>query len=341
MGVYENVYQDGDHAAVEDVRLGTSYANTDLVGTLDLPATADVRLGTEFDNASQVGTLDIDDEANLPGVENVLNPVTYGTTLQFLGDYFVAFAGDVRLGVVYGKSNGETGVLDLPSVDDVRLGIEFDQTTKTGNVELPAEPDVRELVQYGTNSIEFTGTLVTAPGDPVYPSQSNVRDGIQYGTLDVLQFTGNVTDAAQSDVLLGVLYGAKGVEFTGSLDVGTSTDPMQQDIRVIRGDDYLVDTEPPRAITWTPPEGITWPDLSNASSILFRAVNEFGHLEATPIAIDPGTLDQYLQMELTSDDTKSTPSGVYRYDVEFTDNAGNVFTLARGDYISEITYTNP
>ncbi|GAG09937.1 unnamed protein product, partial [marine sediment metagenome] len=114
MGVFRNVFQDGDHAAVADVRLGTTYANGDAVGILDLPAVGDVRLGVEFDDNTQVGTLDIDGEANLPSTENVLNPVTYGTTLQFLGDYFAAFSTDVRLDVVYGKSNGAIGLVDLP-----------------------------------------------------------------------------------------------------------------------------------------------------------------------------------------------------------------------------------
>ncbi|GAG34183.1 unnamed protein product, partial [marine sediment metagenome] len=119
------------------------------------------------------------------------------------------------------------------------------------------------------------------------------------------------------------------------------TDPLHQDIRVVRGDDYKADTTPPRAITWQPEDANDWPDLSNASSILFRCVNEFGHLEAIPIALDAGTPDQSLQMELTADDTKSIPSGVYRYDVEFVANDSNVYTLARGDFIAEMTYTNP
>ena len=61
MGVYQNVYQDGDHALVTDVLLDVVYANGDLTGTFDpgalpdYPAETFVLVDTVYANGTMTG----------------------------------------------------------------------------------------------------------------------------------------------------------------------------------------------------------------------------------------------------------------------------------------------
>jgi hypothetical protein len=113
---------------------------------------------------------------------------------------------------------------------------------------------------------------------------------------------------------------------------------MQQDITIVRGDDYK-ETEL-RQIIWQPADPSTWPDLTGATRLLFRAVSDFDELEATPTVQDAGFDDQRIELELTSDETL-VASGRYRYDVEVVLASGSVFTAARGELVVELTYTSP
>jgi hypothetical protein len=69
-------------------------------------------------------------------------------------------AADVRELIAYGTPLVPlAGTLDLPSENDVRDGVQFDNLTKEGNLELPVEDQVRLDVDYGANGTEFTGSL--------------------------------------------------------------------------------------------------------------------------------------------------------------------------------------
>ena len=70
---------------------------------------------------------------------------------------------DVRNGVGFGED--KTGLLDLPSINDVEDGVFFDGATKEGNFEAPAEEDVEVGVGYGSLGTEFLGTYLGLRGE--------------------------------------------------------------------------------------------------------------------------------------------------------------------------------
>lgn len=155
---------------------------------------------------------------------------------------------DVRVGI--DRGDGEVGVLDLPSINDVQKGVIFDNTTKTGVFKSPINTDVRLNIGYGANDIEFTGTLEsTDPGesnvikDVTYkiesvdktgtfdeavrntdPGESNVEDGVTYKIQNVDK-EGNLEIPVQTDVRDGIGFGSNGTEKEGSLDL-----PSVQDV---------------------------------------------------------------------------------------------------------------
>lgn len=151
-----------------NVRLGTAYksnsATNNKTGTLDLPAQADVKSGITYDNVSKTGSYD---------------PIT--------GSWEAVAAADLRSGTTK-KQNGSNvvGLLDLPSISNVKKDINYDNNTKTGTLES------------------------TDPGE------SNVKAGTNY-KIESLNKTGNRTDASASNVLTGSgTYGANGTEITPS-----------------------------------------------------------------------------------------------------------------------------
>ncbi len=196
-----------------------------LDGTLDpgaggtMPDPADVRLGTAV--AETTGTLAV------PSPDEVLLNVATDDTL---GTYLTVAAGDVREAVTFGAAGVEVGLLDLPDVSDVRLGIQFDQLKETGtlNVDteanLPTEAQVLLDVTFGS-LLQFTGSL--DPGGagviPQYPLEIDVRVGKQYGDTGTLQYTGRYYPALVENVKAGVTYGADNVEFVGIYTPTTGT----------------------------------------------------------------------------------------------------------------------
>jgi len=126
------------------------------------------------------------------------------------GNLVLPSIADVRAGVQYGANGTEyTGTCAVPSADDVRSGTSVDATT--GNMTLPAVADVQSAVQFGTSGTEYTGTF-TEPG------VGNVESGVQYGAAGT-EFTGNMTLPAVGDVQETVQYGTSGTEYTGTFGV--------------------------------------------------------------------------------------------------------------------------
>lgn len=58
--------------------------------------------------------------------------------------------------------------------------------------------------------------LPSLGGSCTYPAQTDVRSGITYGDI----YTGNLELPIESNVLIGVQYGANGTEYTGTASVG-------------------------------------------------------------------------------------------------------------------------
>lgn len=144
---------------------GTEFSGTYVC---NLPADTDVRSGVNFGPAS-IGSIVI------PAQANVLNGVVYdnGTT----GSYVVVADDDVRFGITFGASAGETGTIVLPATTNVRNAIQYgaDGTEFTGNVVLPSAGDVKTGIQYGASGTQYTGTL--APGSGGGTSSGKIIGG--------------------------------------------------------------------------------------------------------------------------------------------------------------------
>jgi len=122
---------------------------------------------------------------------------------------------DVRKAVSFGE--GKVGTLDLPSVNDVEKGVQFDNLTKTGTLKVPAEVDVRQGEGYGANNNEFTGKLEL-------PNEDDVEKSVKY---DSETKEGSFEAPAEADVKKGVGYGANGIEFEGDYEADF---PAEEDV---------------------------------------------------------------------------------------------------------------
>lgn len=327
-GVFGNVFADGDHVAE-----------------------ADARLAVVYNNGGFTGQLDVDMEANLPAETDVLEPVTFGTLLQFTGAYFVTFVDDVRLGVVFGKTQSETGLLDLPAEADVRLGVEFDQANQAGlvavpspndvrlavaidqavgTVTLPVENDVRILVTYDAN-LSRTGTLSTSGDEPIFPPQEDVRFPVEYGTVTEV-LVGNYEPALVQDVRLDVTYGARGIEYTGQLVVQEELDETVIRFKLTQTDSYLaVDG---RALVF---QNVNSLDLTNSD--LFLTIVGPRYRPLIQVAVASIDVDGNPAVEITSEEM-AVASGTYRFDVRGTLASGSKVTVDRGWLQVALRYTD-
>ena len=239
---------------VADVRLDVTYGYRDeFVGTLvevvpNYPTESQVLDGVTFGNENElIGNVD------LPPVESVLNIQNYGPLNSLIGTYASPSATRVISGISYGPdfsyqgvfaypldsevldgvgygANGTqyVGTLDpataaYPSPDDVRLDTTYgDDGQFVGNCRVPEEKDVRLDVPFDTND-SLTGRLDPGAGDDL-PVEDDVRFGVVYASGK----TGLLVSPVEPTVLIGVGYGASGIEFTGTLtDVpGGSASPL-------------------------------------------------------------------------------------------------------------------
>lgn len=207
-GTYET--PGGGYPSEANVRLGVVFGGaSEFTGSLNLPSINDVRLGVMFDGNAQTGNV------RVPPVDKVENGYAYDTNDTLTGTLLVGGghpnATDVRLGVTYGASNELTGSLDLPNIDKVRAGVEFDNSTKTGNSVIPPEARVLTGTGYGSQGTEFNGQYTDGGGGTV-PAATDVRMGVAVGQGE----TGLLVSPATSDVRLGVEYGSN-AEYVGTL----------------------------------------------------------------------------------------------------------------------------
>jgi len=146
----------------------------------------------------------------------VLDEITVDKPIDWHLELLPALAeADVREATVFGEN--KTGTLDLPSVNDVEKGVQFDNLAKTGVLKVPAEANVRQGEGYGANDNEFTGELDL-------PAEEDVEKGVKY---DNETKEGNFEAPAEADVKKGVGYGANSVEFEGDYEADF---PAEEDV---------------------------------------------------------------------------------------------------------------
>lgn len=90
-------------------------------------------------------------------------------------------------------------------------------------------------------------------------------------------------------------------------------------------------------VIWTSESDDQWPDLTGAS-LKFRMSAYFGSLEHG-VSIDQPTGSQAFSISLTKVESL-VASGRYKYDVQATLSSGEVHTLAKGQAVVEVTYTD-
>ena len=240
---------------------------------------------------------------------------------------------DVREWEAYGDTNTQlVGVLDVsdenpiyPGQSDVRLGVTYGTQTDpdkyTGNVRVPPASEVR--LGYDFDSLDqVTGTLDTTAD---FPTEGDVREGV---TFDEGDRTGNLVIPIESTVQEGVLYGALGIEFTGTYTIDTNV--VSAEMYIIRGDSYVGGD----AFKWTSDE---WPDLTGAS-IIWELVYEE---EKSMLSKSAAYADGEVTLELLASDTSHLASRVYRYGLRATLADGQVKTLARGFVWLSMAYATP
>ena len=246
-----------------NVRSGTAVDAT--TGTLDLPATTDVKVGVTYDGVSKTGTYDGSDRWSDPGIANVRNATAYkansltnnrtgtldlpattdvksgvqydnlsktGSYDPVTGNWEAVAAADLRAGVIK-KQNGSnvTGLLDLPSIANVKLGINYDNNTKTGTLEStdPGEANVIAGTAYKINSVPKTGSYVILNTDNILASElkigvtKTINNVSVTGTYDASE---RYTDLALANVRAATAYRYNSLtnNRTGTLDLPAEAD---------------------------------------------------------------------------------------------------------------------
>lgn len=215
-----------------NVRNGTSYDNATKTGTAHIPSASNVRSGTNVDNT--VGTLD------LPATTDVKSGVSYdgatktGSYDPITGSWEAVSSTDLRAGITK-KQNGSNviGQLDLPSISNVKLGINYDNNTKTGTLEStdPGEANVIAGTAYKINSVSKTGSYVILNTDSILASELKI--GVTK-TINNVSVTGTY-DASERYTDLSLFNVRYGTSFrynsltnnrTGTLDL-----PLESDVR--------------------------------------------------------------------------------------------------------------
>ncbi len=223
------------------------------------------------------------------------------------------------------------GSVDLPSESEVLLDVEYGPGL-TGNVRLPPETNVLLDYQYGPSDT-LVGLLDPGGGACIgYPLETLVAVGTVYGQASEL--LGNRTDAQESDVRAGEMYGGNGNEFTGTLQVGDSGNGGNQgDIRftLTAGDDYLASDGRPLVLANS--VGV---DIAGAQ-VWFELVDD---QYREKIRVEGSIVDGLPQFDLTSEDT-DTASGTFRWSVVATLASGSTVTIDRGWAEIAVGYAEP
>jgi hypothetical protein len=190
----------------------------------------------------------------------------------------------------------------------------------------PLEQDVLDTAPTYGDDINILNGTFSAGGGVNVPHADDVREGVATG-----QTVGTIELPVATDVLLGVGYGANGVERTGTLTVNNMPDTpeYEKDIAFNAGDDYVG----AYALTW---ESDKFAPMDG--TLYFTLVDDrfVEWLNATPTYPTQNTI----ALELTHEQTRTIPSDVYRYGIRHVDPSGVVRTLARGFCSVAMSYAN-
>ena len=234
-----------------------------------------------------------------------------------LDGYRVDAVGDVEaMALFYGGIRGFN-----PAVDPI--GQTFN--TLQGNYVPAEEPKYREGDQYGAEGVEFTGSY-DIEGDWIIPEARDVEEGVLVGRVDSPE-TGTFVVPAEADVRLDVGYGDAGVEFRGTLVVGSSGNPTNPvlpsgELRspLWIGYEYL--TSNGTGFAWT----VTFSEALDPNTIFYfrgRCENSCGDYDWDVEHLNAVTADNItweLQFDLTEAETEVIREGIHDWWLVATDS---------------------
>lgn len=214
------------------VERGTYGPTNSITGQFAVPLENVVATGETYGYQSEFTGTFAGVVPTYPLQSQVLDGVAYGDAGNALtGNYVEVATNNVLQPITYGSLSSKTGLLYLPSENNVELGIPFgvSNVQYTGNVTVPTEADVRNLTTYGS-LLSRTGVLDPG-GAPDYPSINDVRNTVSF---DFGNLVGNLVVPTESQVLLDVGYDSSGTAATGNIvlpplntvAVGTSYGPL-------------------------------------------------------------------------------------------------------------------
>ena len=154
------------------------------------------------------------------------------------------------------------------------------------------------------------------------PVAGDVREGVTYTDSDGSERTGTLVLPDPTNVLEGVLYGAMGIEYTGTFQPNVFLVPIEDQLDLVRGDS--------KTLKWSQP----FVDLSEYEFIFALSYGELIRLEVE------GTWDgSQVSVSLLPEDTRSMASRNYAYGLRaYKDDL--VLTLARGRCSLSMAYAD-
>lgn len=262
----------------------------------------------------------------LPLVSDVSVGGFFGANGDIEGDLILPGDNEVLAGVSFGSQGMTTGRILLPPENKVLFAEGFGDFTPdgyqyTGNVYLPLAENVQSGIDFGADSNEFTGTLVSTD-----PGSSNVAEGIEY-TIENVNHVGSFefpqsTDPGVENVFDGTEYMINDVALIGTLDTNGVYANLRQFLNSILreiGCESLTDDE--YATIDLPDDFVYTVDTFNALDAVLISRGDINSdrqkleyyflargLELTPPVTDPEIKSQIL-MGIDLDDSPVTPTG--------------------------------
>jgi len=112
---------------------------------------------------------------------------------------------------------------DVPSEDDVRDGVLYDDETLEGNMALTNANNLRKNVGIGTNGIEIIGNMELT-------TSANIRNNIGIGAAGV-EVIGNMELTTSDNIRNNIGIGAAGIEVIGNIELTTANN-IKKDVGI-------------------------------------------------------------------------------------------------------------
>ena len=227
----------GDYPDVDKVLVGTIFDYGNKVGTLeptaDYPAEADVKQGVVYDYGQKEGTLSV--SADYPPESVVMQGVEYAFgemvgTMDVSVQVGCVTKEDVREGVAL-LGMGETGTLVVPSADDVREGVVFDNGT-IGTLIVQGGGDRLRIADFGYYTNAQSDTYIVDITEADKPKFASAEERIlieMFPTLDL----DNIPEMYFDDLFVKYLKYRLIVEYYRTSGINSTFTPSEPTTEIV------------------------------------------------------------------------------------------------------------